>query len=968
MKRGVIAVLMFVLLAPRCLAAGGAAPGSVKVLDDYESGRIKWTGDYQGAIVEEYATHGSHALSVLFQKSVEYSGITAAEIDLDWGGYDTLKVDVYNPQVTPVNLTVRIDDDESTGYSSRYNGEFLLANGQTFLEIPFSKIRGSDRPLDFSHVKLFTMFMPAPTRDATLYFDNIRLTRGEEPPETRGRVIASPAEDTPEIKALGEKAAAARSRLAAAISLAHERRLGTLEANIALVTADLGLDVRPKLKWYENRKGELYDYVLDSCDAAYAALEDALAGRRAIAPVPPIYDSRSLRTRGPWFTPRGSAAAGAPVLIFSMLYERTGPLCEYFTPIDYFANTHSFAGASRYDVEETPLYKAFKEYPDTRRVWNADEGWCGHIVRDSASMGGGSAPVVVCLESPRTRDAIAEYIRRDSRKWKDDPSVRVNVMGGELSYICYCKYTLDMFRAFLQDKYREISDLNSVWGTSLASFGEIDTMPNAGQAGENRARWYDWQVFNCYRFVEHAKWAKGIIRAVAPDMPVSVGSVSYSLRADFGRSGADEENLIRQVDDVVSNEAGPSTITTDLLRSLCEGAKPIVDFEYHGDVAGILPHFLHGDAGLAMWWWPDAPDPEFPQFNETALPYSWNIPLPDVAEALKIALDVRRIGEQVAAFAESPAEIAILYSRASMLQVPPEFASATDTPYTLELKRAYSAALGLDAPVRFISSLQVEEGKLSDVKLLIVPAAAYAFDAEAEAIMKFVQSGGSAVVIPDSLMFDEYARPRPRLAALGVSVAGAQEPSYTVGAAKRNAFLQGLERETSAAAHGVFMAFGKTGVLPEGAVLEGAGVFQSLSLSGDARATAMTADGAPALVEIPRGKGMVYYLAVPLVPESLNTLLDAVAERAGVTRAVRFALSSGGRDWRIEARAVEAASAMLFYVTNRLDKPATVSVSLPFEPGDAIDLRDPWREVNVARIEVAPGRTRICAVRQKAAR
>jgi hypothetical protein len=109
-------------------------------------------------------------------------------------------------------------------------------------------------------------------------------------------------------------------------------------------------------------------------------------------------------------------------------------------------------------------------------------------------------------------------------------------------------------------------------------------------------------------------------------------------------------------------------------------------------------------------------------------------------------------------------------------------------------------------------------------------------------------------------------------------------------------------------------------------------------------------------------------LAVPLVPESLNTLLDAVADRAGVTRTVRFALSSGGRDWRIAARAVEAESAMLLYVTNRLDKPVTVSVSLPFEAGDAIDLRDPWRAVNVRGIEIAPGRTRICAVRQKAAR
>jgi len=420
---------------------------------------------------------------------------------------------------------------------------------------------------------------------------------------------------------------------------------------------------------------------------------------------------------------------------------------------------------------------------------------------------------------------------------------------------------------------------------------------------------------------------------------------------------------------VVLNEAGPSTIATDLLWSLSDGTKPMFDFEYHGDVAGILPHLLHGNAAMAMWWWPAEPDTEFPQFNETALPYSWNIPLSDVAESLKIALDIRRIPAEIAAFAAEPAEIAILYSRASMLQVPPEFASATDTPYTMELNKVYDASLGLDAPVRFVSSIQVREGKLARYKVLVVPGAPYVCDDVADAVWKFAEGGGSVVVTPNSFMFDQYARPRNHLAKIGVEVKSVAEPRYGREGETRDAFLQEMIRPTTAeGAPVVAVTFGPGGILPQGAALEGHGAFQTLELSGRAKAVASTADGRPAFVEIPYGKGMVYYLAVGLLPESMNALFDAVAERAGVKRPVRFALASGARDWRIEGRAVGNNDIMLFYVVNRTGAPARIKVALPYAPEGVRDLRDPWRNVDPSSIELAPGRTGIFAAHRKASK
>ncbi|MHC4712313.1 MAG: beta-galactosidase trimerization domain-containing protein [Planctomycetota bacterium] len=964
MKFACAAVLVTVLLAPSPAAFAGEA----KVLDDFEDGRINWTGQFRGSIVAEYATHGRNAFKVVFPVGVEYPGISASRIDLDWSGFDVLKIDVFNPQGAPVDLTIRIDDPRSTGYSSRYNGEFLITNGQTFLEIPLNWLRAGDRPLDTSAISAFVIFMSSPDRDTVLYFDNIRLVKGQEPPESGPRVFEEEAEGAG-VRELERKARTAAARLGALIELAHRRGIGTLEANMALITADLGLDVRPELAWFRQRKPELYDYVERSCNDAAATLRAQLEETISPVPVPPIHNTAALAASGPHFVERTRIEPRPPqrpVLIFSMLYLREGPLCEYFTPIDYFVHSHSFAGASRYDVERTPLYKAYHAHDDTHRVWNDDEGWCGHIVRDSASLGGGSGPVVVCLESPHTKKAIEQYINEGSHRWKGRDEVLLNILGGELSYICYCPYTLSMFREYLKGRHGSIEALNEIWETQHGSFDEITVMPNASQAGENRARWYDWQSFNCRRFVEHAKWAKSVIRRIDADIPVALGAVSYSFTPGLGRSGVDEETLIREVDDIVLNESGPSTITTDLLRSLSEGDRPMVDFEYHGDVAGLLPHFLHGNAAMAMWWWPGRPDTEFPQFNRTALPFSWEIPLSDVAECLKIALDVRRIGPEIALFARQPAEMAILYSRASMLQVEEEFLSLTESPYTLELKNVYDAMLGLDAPVRFVSSTQVTEGKLAGLKVLVVPAAKYVIDGVAERIFEFAQAGGTVVVTPASFLFDEYARPREHLGRLGISVTDSVEPKFAA-EQERHEFLQEFIRRAKALdlpRHDIELVGGD--LLEPGTRLRGQGTFQVLRHDIRTRVIGLTPQRRSALLEVPYGEGRFYYLATTLAPESLNSLLHAIATKAAVSRPVSFRTAGGKRHWRLEGRAVVRGGAALFYLTNHGDEPIGTEVELPFAAGRFTDLRDPRREVDPSRISVAPGRTRILAAREEA--
>ena len=139
---------------------------------------------------------------------------------------------------------------------------------------------------------------------------------------------------------------------------------------------------------------------------------------------------------------------------------------------------------------------------------------------------------------------------------------------------------------------------------------------------------------------------------------------------------------------------------------------------------------------------------------------------------------------------------------------------------------------------------------------------------------------------PNSFMFDEYARPRDYLARLGVTVKSMRSPVFGSGAVQRDAFLQGMIRPTTTeGTPQETLVLCEGAPLPAGTLLQGSGVFQSVEAPEGAKVLAKTADGSPAILEIPRGKGTVYYLAMPLVPESMNLLSGRRRARARASRA-----------------------------------------------------------------------------------
>jgi len=940
--------------------------GKTTVLDDFESAASlkNWSGKV--ALSAQHAAHGRQALEVrLFPES-----LTSQKLLTDWRGHDRLLFDIYNPEPGPVILSLRIEDGLGDAYGA--DRKIFLIPAMNHVEIRLDEMTVSSltRKLALDRVERLALTPRGHDRPVTVYLDNLRLVEGTEDPSTasvrkpedgalglRDRFVrieqAGPREAIPESAAVKQKRAAAQAeleRLEKTIPFAQTMGIETIYQEIPLVTAELGLGVRPLLAWFNNdrSKSEMFDFVAASCRSARLELESLISGSRRLPDaddtqvgrpsVPPYPRLKGLKQKDGFFLNE----VGEPLLALS-LHSPSMKLTRFFaTPLQHI-ESYTVGGGSRWTVDNSPVYEAFKKYPDARRVgW---DGWCGHLIRDRWSMGGGREEVVICLESPHIKEAIEQYIYREAPRWVKNPDLLYNIMGYELQYICYCDRSQRMFRDWLRKTHSSIERLNSCWGAKYASFDEITAPPAKNSAplpGANRAQWFDWACFNQERFTDHMAWVKAVMRKVDPDTPITAGGSSSMLAGSNGTSGIDEEQIFERVADMALHEGGGSTLGIDLARALSGGKMALADPELAGQVRDLLPQFLHGKSVMQLFWWSTQPHIEFPTMNGASIGHSWRWPLSAVDELLRLALDIRRLNKEIAAFASLRPQVAILYSKTSLIQIPPEWQRATSTPFLQELRRVYEGSLYLDAGTTFISEKQILAGRARDYKLILAPAVRHVPPEVARALFDYLEQGGRLVVSPESLLADQYLRPLDFLAKTGIRILKTTAPGEAEAGALEQQYDQTLRRPVS---------------------LKGRAVVQTLEPGQGATVMARLADGRPSMVKQPVGRGELYYLATPLAPESYAQFLDGVYDAVQLARPVRISDPGGRRIWRLEGRAVERGGAWLLYLVNHGAEPVKARVKFPFTPQSMTDLRRGHLLAPADLVELAPGETRLLQVK-----
>jgi beta-galactosidase GanA len=949
------------------------------VLDDFESPDAvkKWEGEIQ--LSQERSSHGQYSALVRLERG--RSQISTTKLPADWRGYDRLLFDIYCDREGVSTVTIRIYDGVGGDIGQAKVNDYYEAREKLFVqkgwnhtEVNLRSLRAASDERDLSLDRIRRLLISAGRGPLpwTIYLDNIRLAAGQESRETASRAqpqdivtvvdsgrftvrqVARREEvpESPAVSALRKEAQKEFDLLTKTVRAAQLQGLETVYQERHLVTAELGLQIRPHLAWFNNddKKREMFSYIVESCRRGRLELEDKIEGvdrlpeaddtqvsDSLIRPFPPL-KGRPIKD---WFF---MDERNEPMMVLS-LHSPSRILQRFFaTPFQHI-ESYTVGGGSRWSIYDSPVYAAFQRWPDTHRVgW---DGWCGHLIRDINSMAGRKKEnVVICLESPRIRQAVEEYIQTNIPKFHANPELLYDIEAYELMYICYCERSQQMFHEWLEKKHGTVDHANEKWGTAYKSFSEVVPPPVKNSKplpDTNRALWYDWARFNQDRFTEYLLWVRGLIRKIDPKTPLAAGGSSSMLAGRTGTTGIDEERIVNEVDDVILHEGGESTFGLDLQIALSEKKKPLADPEmYLGAVEHLFPHFLHGKSVAQLFHWPAQPSSELHSINASSLAHSWAYPLEDIGDLIRTALDLRRLNKEIAAFIDMPAEVAILYSQTATLQLPTEMLTWQTTPYLAELQKTYEASRYLDARITFVTERQILKGWLNRYKLLLVPAVRNTPAEVFQKIRDYAVQGGRVLVVPESFLGDEYNRPTDYLSHLGLTLRQTQRPKPGV----LGAVVQGYDQSFSQAVTFVDDApqrLGAAGAEVFGSIgeLETRGVRQIFEVKSNAKILFRYSHGEPAIVQVPVGQGAIYYSGSLLEERSYARVLEALFREARVTRPVRLRMA-GGEDARsVEARFALLGNRKLLYIVNFNSIPTRLRIdAAPGLFSSLLDLRD----------------------------
>ncbi len=907
----------------------------------------------------DMAAVSARSARVTVWRGYETNGFETTKLPVsDFSPFSSLRFDVENPYSEPLSVFVRLSNQAGHPQAETYTGGtfdgFVIGPGRSTVEISLEKMQSPEqRSVDARRIAwLGVFFQPLFlrdglelmfTQDTTLLISNPRLSRDPAKPQKQPYGDPLFRETEPGLRALRAETEKALAELGGEIERAKARGQETAYAEIYPYLAEVAFRSRLVAFW-QDRDAEQHkalSFLLEGVREARLELMAVAQGKAKARVVLPLPDFDKLEIRDGYFR-----SGADPALIFAMLYNSHSALQRWFANHGTDYGTQLVAGATRQDVERQPIWQAYHEFPDTHRV-----GWdhSDHLIRDANSWEVIGPPVSICLESAHTRDAIAKMIEKFERGQVGDRGHLVQNMGYEYTYVCYCEKTRQMWGRWLERKYKEVRKANAIWGTGFEGFSSVP-MPRPEQAGKNRALWFDWATFNLSRFLDQIRWTSEQVRRSEPRKALTVGSPYFAFDPAFW-TGVDEEELADSgmTDVELEENYALDTLMPEYLHALA-GGKPVADFEYHGVLHQILPSFLHGDAAISIWWWNDKKrwTPNEP-INEwtTSFPQSYTIPLNDLAKAMRDALDLRRLGREIAALASAPRPVALLYSKTSMLQQPPNQSAEIGTfPYLSSLRRIYNASQAAGLYVGLTTEKKILAGDLAQRKILVLPGAEFVPGPVRDAILHWVEGGGTLIVSPDSLLEDEYARPADTLSKLGLRMVRREPAPLKHGETVVTEYnADELPR----------MAFTTNGVR-----LEAVGARQVLECAA-AEVGGRFQDGVPALVRQQRGRGQLYWLAAPLEPASWRRFLSMVARQAGLETELQVSAEAGSTAEHVEYRGTELQGRRLAYLYNNSDREAHLVLKPAFAYRGIVDLRS-QAPVEAGRLVVPARETAIIEI------
>ncbi|MDF2713144.1 MAG: hypothetical protein K0R28_69 [Paenibacillus sp.] len=369
---------------------------------------------------------------------------------------------------------------------------------------------------------------------------------------------------------------------------------------------------------------------------------------------------------------------------------------------------------------------------------------------------------------PEVKELVRKNFSDAARAYKDYKALYGYDILNETMFTTYDRYTLQLYRTWLEQKYGTIERLNEVWDRTYYGWNQIEfnfwlwpsVMP-----------YVDWQQFRKANVGMILSEWRGYVKAVDPDRPTIADNINSMLATDqfYGRPH-DDWNAAANVD-----EYGISFYPKEDLA----GTPPYKRWEtfvgihsatrtgrfwiselqsHHRNMfkpnSVVYPHELkwwaweaisHGAMGLIYWKW----DP-FVKGIQTAgrgLVDAKGNPTPRAKAAAEIAEILEAHAEAFVAYAPEQPRVAIVYdklthdfTKAYTFSVPQETSIYVDS-----IAGLYECLWELNIPVKFVTPQDVVEGKADAYRALFLTNQLAVGPAFAVALQHYAEQGGMVI-------------------------------------------------------------------------------------------------------------------------------------------------------------------------------------------------------------------------------
>ncbi len=360
-------------------------------------------------------------------------------------------------------------------------------------------------------------------------------------------------------------------------------------------------------------------------------------------------------------------------------------------------------------------------------------------------------------------------------------SIKGEWAAGPISDLAY-----EGFRQWLKERHKSIETLNGLWGSTYTSFEEIDT-PRIMEASKQGTPYYfDFMRYNMDRVTEWFEFLASEVKRYDPAAKTHI-KVMPNLWSEGKRDhGVDMEAITRN-SGIIGNDASTCgaymwgkpqpwearysynwreiCMAYDFFKSVSPD-KIMYNTEGHmlstnrsRDLYQTIDYTrnnywlatIHGLTSIQTWYWARLDDGSSKaHFDSNGYAASNNHQPRVVNEVHMTYLDLNSVSEDIMSFQRQCKPIRIFYTEASAIN---------SQEYIEDIYDAYESLFFEGTPLGFATAGIIDNNDNKSWDVVLVTKTPQMFEADVEALQRYVDQGGVVILDEESMLTNEYGNP-----------------------------------------------------------------------------------------------------------------------------------------------------------------------------------------------------------------